>query len=178
MKKENIYNSYTEEDKINFEKLNKFKEFKIKIINNNNKSHTQKYAKSDNEYFDKILNVNDKKSLSEKIKKQEKNNNYYKSSDLNNFSKLEQSLTFNDIKPLKNEKEVTKNIAKYTANDENAFDQIIKSDGNKKNYREKNTKLKIDKEKIKIIDFNKSNESERNFKNKVGIEKIKIVYFD
>ena len=88
MKKKNIYNSYTEEDKINFEKLNKFKEFKINLIKNNNKSHPQKYAKSDNEYFDKILNVNNKKSLSEEIKKQEKNNNYYKSSDLKNLSSL------------------------------------------------------------------------------------------
>ena len=94
------------------------------------------------------------------------------------MSTMEKGLSWFRVTHSKNETEVTKNIANYTANDENAFDQIIKSGGNKKNYREKNTKLKIDKEKIKIIDFNKSNESERNFKNKVGIEKIKIVYFD
>jgi len=73
---------------------------------------------------------------------------------------------------------MTKTITKYTANDENAFDQIIKSSNNKKNYKEKNINIKVDKAKIKIIDFNKLNEREKNFKNKVGIEKIKIVYFD
>ena len=37
---------------------------------------------------------------------------------------------------------------------------------------------KVDKKKIKIVDYSKLNEKEKNLKNKVGIEKIKIVYFD
>ena len=88
------------------------------------------------------------------------------------------ALTFNDDMPLKNEKEFTRTNVKYTSNDENAFDQIIKSSSNKKNYKEQHINIKVDKAKIKIIDFNKLNEREKNLKNKVGIEKIKIVYFD
>ena len=177
MKKENINNSYTEEDIINFEKLNNFKDFKINIVNNN-KNHSQRYTKSDNEYFDNILNVNSKKPLSEEIKQPEKKDNYYNSSDFNNFNKVEQSLTFGDYTTINNDKEVSKIITNYTDSDENAFDQIIKSTNNKKNYKEKNINFKVDKAKIKIIDFNKLNKREKNLKNKVGIEKIKIVYFD
>jgi len=178
MKKENINNHYTEEDLINFEKLNNFKDFKINTIKNKDKSHPQRYAKSDDENFDKIINVNNNKSLSKEIKKSDNKDNYYKSSDLKNFSKLKGSLAFNDYTSINNDKKMTKTITKYTANDENAFDQIIKSSNNKKNYKEKNINIKVDNAKIKIIDFNKLNEREKNFKNKVGIEKIKIVYFD
>ena len=178
MKKENINKHYTEEDLANFEKLNNFKNFKVNTIINKNKNHPQRYAKSDDENFDKIIDVNNNKSLSKEIKKIDNKADYYKPSDLKNFNKLEQSLTFNDISPLKSEKEVTKTVTKYTASDENAFDQIAKLSNKKKNYGEKNINIKVDKAKIKIIDFNKLNKIEKNFKNKVGIEKIKIVYFD
>jgi len=177
MKKENINNHYTKEDLVNFEKLNNFKNFKVNTIKNTNKNHPQRYSKSDDENFDKIINLNNK-SLSKNTQKTDQKDDYYKHSDFKNFNKLEQSLTFNNDMPLKNEKKVTKTNAKYTANDENAFDQIIKSNSNKKNYKEQHINIKVDKTKIKIIDFNKVNEREKNLKNKVGIEKIKIVYFD
>ena len=179
MKKENINNYYTDEDLIGFEKLKNFKEFKVNKINNNlNKSHQQRYAISDNKHFDKIMNINNEKSLSKEIKKTENKDNYYKSSDLKNFDKLNQVLTLNNNKPVRNENEATKTITNYTDKDKRAFDQIIKSKGNTKNYKKYNINLKVDKKKIKIIDFDKLNKKEKNFKNKIGIEKIKIVYFD
>ncbi len=179
MKKENINNYYTDEDLINFEKLKNFKEFKVNKLNDNlNKIHPERYAPSDNKHFDKIINVNDKKSSSKEIKKSESKDNYYKSSDFENFDKLKQFLIFNDNKSINNESKTVKTITNYTDNDKSVFNQIIKSSSNKKNYKIKKIDSKFDNKKIKIIDFDKLNNKEKNFKNKMGIEKIKIVYFD
>ena len=179
MKKENINNYYTDEDLINFEKLENFKEFKVNKSNDNlNKSHPERYAASDNKHFDKIMNVNDEKSSSKEIKKSESKDNYYKSSDFENFDKLKQFLIFNDNKSISNKNEPVKNITSYTDNDKSEFDQIIKLNSNKKNYKMEKIDSKFDNKKIKIIDFDKLNNKEKNFKNKMGIEKIKIVYFD
>ena len=74
MKKENINNYYTDEDLINFEKLNNFEDFKVDKSNTNeNKSHPVRYAMSDNKHFNKIMNINnDKNPLSKKIEKTKK----------------------------------------------------------------------------------------------------------
>ena len=74
-------------------------------------------------------------------------------------------------------KDSKETITKYTDNDKNAFDQIIKTN-NTINYKEKKSNDQVDKGKIKIIDFDKLKKKERNLKNKIGIDKIKIVYFD
>jgi len=74
--------------------------------------------------------------------------------------------------------EVTKTKTNYTANDMNAFDQIIKFEGYIKNDNKAEINSKVDTKKIKIVDFSKLKEREKILKNKVGIEKIKIVYFD
>ena len=179
MKKENINNYYTDEDLINFEKLENFKEFKVNKSNYNlNKSHPERYATSDNKHFDKIMNVNDEKSSSKEIKKSESKDSYYKSSDFENFDKLKKFLIFNDNKSISNKNEPVKTITNYTDNDKSEFDQIIKLSSNKKNYKMKKIDSKFDNKKIKIIDFDKLNNKEKNFKNKMGIEKIKIIYFD
>ena len=115
---------------------------------------------------------------SKEIKKSESKNNYYKSSDFENFDKLKKFLIFNDNKSISNKNESIKTITNYTDNDKNEFDQIIKLSSNKKNYKMKKIDSKFDNKKIKIIDFDKLNNKEKNFKNKMGIEKIKIVYFD
>ena len=101
----------------------------------------------------------------------------------------------NIIKKFINKKKITtmvKKIKKY--NDKFIIDfvdkilQLFRFRKNKDNvytfynedmiYKKYNINLKIDKKKIKIIDFDKLNKKEKNFKNKIGIEKIKIVYFD
>ena len=70
MKKENINNYYTDEDLINFEKLNNFKELKVNKLNNNQiNNHQVKYSMSDNRNFNKIMNIeNNEKSSSKEIK--------------------------------------------------------------------------------------------------------------
>ena len=177
MKKQNINNSYTDEDLINFEKLKNFKDFKVNKISNNKKSYPQRYAKSDGENFEKIISVNNNKSLSKEIEKQEKKDNYYKSLDFENFEKIKKTFTYDNDKPLEKDKDLKKTIINYTDNDKKAFDQIIKNNY-EKNHKVKNINTKVDKAKIKIIDFDKLNKREKNLKNKVGIEKIKIIYFD
>ena len=165
MKKENINNYYTDEDLINFKKLN----------NNRNNSHPVRYAVSDNRNFNKIMNVgNNEKSSSKEVNKSKD----YTTSDFDNFKKLKQFTTFNDNEPFNNKTDPEITITEYTDKDMSAFDKIIKSKGNTKNESENKNNTKIDNKKIKIIDFNKLNEREKNFKNKVGIEKIKVVYFD
>ena len=175
MKKENINNYYTDEDLINFEKLNNFEDFKVDKSNNNqNKSHPVRYAVSDNRNFNKIMNIDNNESSSKKVNKTKD----YTPSDFENFKKLKQFTTFNDNEPLNNKTEPEKTITEYTNKDKSSFDKIIKSKSDAKNESENKHNVKIDNKKIKIIDFNKLNEREKNFKNKVGIEKIKVVYFD
>ena len=179
MKIENINNYYTDEDLILFEKLKNFNESKVNQLNNNQaKSHSFRYAISDNKHFDKIMNINNNKnSLSKKIEKTKKNN-YYSPIDFDNFEKINQFAKLNENETINKTSEVIKTKTNYTANDVDAFDQIIKS----KIYTKKNSNdkivLKVDNKKIKIIDFNKLKKKEKILKNKVGIEKIKIVYFD
>ena len=173
MKKENINNYYTDEDLINFEKLKDFKEFKVDKLNDNqNNSHSVRFAASDNRNFNKIINIDNNKSSSVEVNKTKENNIYYTSSDFEKFKKLKQLTNFNITKESETKKEYSKTATTYTSNDINKFDKIIKTKNENTNNTEVNNK------KIKIIDFNKLNEREKNFKNKVGIEKIKIVYFD
>jgi len=175
MKKENINNYYTDEDLINFEKLENFKEFKVNKLNNNqNKSHPVRYAVSDNRNFNKIMNIDNNESSSKKVNKTKD----YTPSDFENFKKLKQFTTFNDNKPLNNKTEPEKTITEYTNKDKSSFDKIIKSKSDTKNESENKHNVKIDNKKIKIIDFDKLSEREKNLKNKAGIEKIKVVYFD
>ncbi len=179
MKKEDINNYYTGEDLINFGKLKNFKDSEVnKLSNNQNKIHPVKYAMSDNEHFNKIMHINnDKSSLSKKTKKT-KENNHFTSKDFENFEKINQFATFGKNKTLNKNTEVIKTKTNYTANDVDAFNQILKSKADIKKHSEDKVNSKIDNKKIKIIDFNKLKEREKILKNKVGIEKIKIVYFD
>ncbi len=173
MKEKNINNYYSDEDLINFKKLNNFKE-----INNNNQynskinQHPFRYSISDNNNFEKIMNIkNDKTSSFKKTKKLEKNT-YYNSSDYQKFNKLKQFANFKISKDSNTNKDFSKTVTSYTSDDTAKFDSIIKT----KNEKTDNTD--VNNKRIKIIDFNKLKEKERNFKNKLDIEKIKIVYFD
>ena len=179
MKTENINNYYTDEDLMLFEKLKNFNDSKVNKLNNDRaKKDSIRYAMSDNKHFDKIMNIkNDKSPLSKKVDKTKKNN-YYSSLDFENFEKINRFATFNENKTINKNTEVIKTKTKYTANDVDAFDQIIKSKVDIKNHSEDIFNSKVDNKKIKIIDFNKLKEREKILKNKVGIEKIKIVYFD
>ena len=181
MKKENINSYYTDEDLINFKKLNNFKDFKVNKSNTNeNKSHPVRYARSDDKHFNKIININknNENSLSKEAKAAKHKNYYYTSLDFENFNKLKQFTAFNNNESVDNKTEAAQTNTNYTSNDVNAFDQIIKSRGATKNDNENKNNSKVDKKKIKIVDYSKLNEKEKNLKNKVGIEKIKIVYFD
>ena len=173
MKKEAINNYYTDEDLINFKKLNNFKEIKNNNPNNNQSTqHLFKYSASDNNNFNKIMNIKNSETSSFKEAHKSKGNNYYNSSDFQKFNKLKQLTDFNIAKESETKKEYSKTATTYTFNDINKFDKIIKT----KNENTNNTE--INNKKIKIIDFNKLKEKEKNLKNKLGIEKIKIVYFD
>ena len=82
MKKENKNNYYNEEDKINFEKLNNFKQFKSDNVKNFQiKSYSTSYSNSDKNNFNNILKTNEnitmlnQKDIGKEVK-------YYNSSDL------------------------------------------------------------------------------------------------
>ena len=173
MKKENINNYYTDEDLINFKKLNNFKEFKADKLNNNQiTEHPVKYSMSDNSNFKKIMNIENSETSSFKEDSKSKDNSYYNSSDFQKFNKLKQFTNFENSKDSKTKKENSKSVTNYTSDDVNKFDKIIKTKNQNINNTAANNK------KVKIIDFDKLKEKEKNFKNKLGIEKIKVVYFD
>ena len=179
MEKENINNYYTDQDLINFKKLKDFKEFNTNKLNiNQNNNNSLKYAKSDNEHFNKIININNSRTFLPKKPKKIQNNNHYNSLDLKNFDKINNFKTFNDNKKVNKKTETIKSKANYTVNDINEFHQIIKYESNIKNDRKNKISSNTDVKKIKIIDFDKLHKKEKNFRNKIGIEKIKIVYFD
>jgi len=171
MKKENIINYYTDEDLINFKKLNNFKEFKSNNTKNHQTTkHEIKYSVSDNNYFNKIMNIENEKKSSSKDFHKLKENAYYNKSDFQKFSRLNQFTNFNNDEDLKGKKKYSKNALNYTSDDMNKFDKIIKIKS------ENLTNLKSNNKKVKIVDFDKLNK--KKIKNKAGIEKIKIVYFD
>ena len=173
MKKETINNYYTDEDLINFKKLNNFKEFKSDKLNNIQKTkYPVKYSMSDNNNFKKIMNIENSEISSFKEDNKSKENSYYNSLDFQKFNKLKQFTNFENSKDSKTKKEDSKSVTSYTSDDVNKFDKIIKTKNQSINNKAANNK------KIKIIDFGKLKEKEKNFKNKLGIEKIKVVYFD
>ena len=173
MKKETKNNYYTDEDLINFKKLNNFKEFKSDKLNNNQTTkYPVKYSMSDNNNFKKIMNIKNSEISSFKEDNKSKENSYYNSLDFQKFNKLKQFTNFENSKDSKTKKEDSKSVTSYTSDDVNKFDKIIKTKNQSINNKATNNK------KIKIIDFGKLKEKEKNFKNKLGIEKIKVVYFD
>ena len=173
MKKETKNNYYTDEDLINFKKLNNFKESKSNKLNNNQTTkYPVKYSMSDNNNFKKIMNIENSETSSFKEDSKSKDNSYYNSLDFQKFNKLKQFTNFENSKDSKTKKEDSKSVTSYTLDDVNKFDKIIKTKNQSINSKATNNK------KIKIIDFGKLKEKEKNFKNKLGIEKIKVVYFD
>lgn len=163
-------NFYSNNDEINFEKLNNFKKF-----NSNIKKEVQienlkvKYSNSDKNNFDNILKK-DKKShqLKEIISKKEIT--YYNASDFLKFDKLSNFAEYNRAN-LQNIQNI-KSQLNYSVNDYNEFDKIIQTKIQKK-------KLTINQNnKIKIIDYDKLRNSEGKIKDKSNVGKIKIVYFD
>jgi len=172
MKKETINNYYTDEDLIYFKKLNNFKEIKNNNPSNNQTAkHLFKYSTSDNNNFNKIMNIKNSEIPSSKVHKSQ-GNNYYNSSDFQKLNKLKELTNFNFSEDLETKKENLKTETSYTSEDVNKFDKIIKTESKNTNNTETNNR------KIKIIDFNKLKENKKNIKNKLGIDKIKIVYFD
>ena len=173
MKKETINNYYNDEDLINFEKLNKFKDFKSNKLNDNQViNHPVKYSMSDNNFFKKIINIENSEESPKKENHKLKENTYYNSSDFQKFNKLKQFTNFTIDKDSKTKNEYSKIPTSYTSEDVSKFNKIIKIEN--KNIRSS----KINNKKIKVIDFDKLNDERKKTKNKIGIEKIKIVYFD
>ena len=177
MNKEQKNNYYNDEDLVNFEKLKNFKKLKENKVETIKKSHPQKYSTFDKENFEKIININSKKTEHKNEEKLEKNSNDYKSLDIENFEKIKRTFTNNNDKSIEKINNFNNPVTRYTNSDQKAFDQIIKTNSQADTKIKKNI-AKVDKSKIKIIDFDKLNEKEKNLKNKVGVEKIKIVYFD
>lgn len=163
-------NFYSNNDEINFEKLNNFKKF-----NSNIKKDVQienlkiKYSNSDKNNFDNILKK-DKKSHQLKEIISEKEITYYNASDFLKFDKLDNFAEYNRAN-LQNIQNI-KSQLNYSVNDYNEFDKIIQTKIQKK-------KLTINQNnKIKIIDYDKLRNDERKIKDKSNVGKIKIVYFD
>jgi len=163
-------NFYSNNDEINFEKLNNFKKF-----NSNIKKEVQienlkvKYSNSDKNNFDNILKK-DKKSHQLKEIISEKEITYYNASDFLKFDKLDNFAEYNRAN-LQNIQNI-KSQLNYSVNDYNEFDKIIQTKIQKK-------KLTINQNnKIKIIDYDKLRNDERKIKDKSNVGKIKIVYFD
>jgi len=151
-------NFYSNNDEINFEKLNNFKKF-----NSNIKKEVQienlkvKYSNSDKNNFDNILKK-DKKSHQLKEIISEKEITYYNASDFLKFDKLDNFAEYNRAN-LQNIQNI-KSQLNYSVNDYNEFDKIIQTKIQKK-------KLTINQNnKIKIIDYDKLRNDERKIKDK------------
>ena len=172
MKTENKNRYYNDEDEINFEKLNNFRKFNSNFKNNiQSNNHNIKYANSDKNNFNNILKIDQKVALYNE-NDNDKEINYYNSSDFQEFNKLKQFTNFSLNKDSKVKNEYLKTVTNYTSEDVNKFDEIIKIKNKNINNSMQNNK------KIKIIDFDKLNEKQKKIKNKVDIEKIKVIYFD
>ena len=170
MKTENKHKYYSDEDEINFEKLNNFRKFNSNLKNNiQSNNHNIKYANSDKNYFNNILKTNEKVEFYNEINI-DKEVNYYNPSDFKKFDNLNSFPEYNN-----NEDKINKNStheSNYSPQDYDEFNKIIpKIDMDQ-------TKIIDQNKKIRVIDYNKINESEKKLKNKFGIDKIKIVYFD
>ena len=124
-------NFYSNNDEINFEKLNNFKKF-----NSNIKKEVQienlkvKYSNSDKNNFDNILKK-DKKSHQLKEIISEKEITYYNASDFLKFDKLDNFAEYNRAN-LQNIQNI-KSQLNYSVNDYNEFDKIIQTKIQKKN---------------------------------------------
>ncbi len=170
MKTEIKNNNYSNNDEINFEKLNNFKKFNSNINKDIQiKNLKVKYSNSDKNNFNIILKKNENLNLPKQTVT-EKEITYYNASDFLKFNKLNNFMEYNDMK-LQNIKNINSQLS-YSANDYNEFDKIIQTEIQKK-------KLTINQNhKIKIHDYDKLKNSEKKIKDKSEIEKIKIVYFD
>ena len=170
MKIENKHNNYSDEDEINFEKLNNFRKFNSSFKSNNqSNNHNIKYANSDKNYFNNILKTDQKTSIYNENDK-EKEINYYNSSDFKKFDQLNSFPEYNN-----NSEQINKKItpkSNYSSEDYKKFNKIIPE------IDMDQTKIKDQNKKIRVIDYSKINGSEKKLKNKFGIDKIKVVYFD
>lgn len=170
MKTEIKNNNYSNNDEINFEKLNNFKKFNSNIKKDIQiKNLKVKYSNSDKNNFNIILKKDENLNLLKQTVT-EKEITYYNASDFLKFNKLNNFMEYNDMK-LQNIKNINSQLS-YSANDYNEFDKIIQTEIQKK-------KLTTNQNhKIKILDYDKLKNSEKKIKDKSEIEKIKIVYFD
>ena len=170
MKTENKNKYYSDEDEINFQKLDNFRKYNSELKNNNqSNNHNIKYANSDKNYFNSILKTNEKVELYNEINA-DKEVNYYNPSDFQKFDQLNSFPEYNN-----NLDKINKNStpeSNYSPRDYDEFNKIIpKIDIDQKKIEDQNKK-------IRVIDYSKINENEKILKNKMGIDKIKIVYFD
>ncbi|MDC3158318.1 hypothetical protein OA524_00645, partial [Candidatus Pelagibacter sp.] len=131
--------------------------------------HNVKYANSDKNNFNNILKIDQKVALHNE-NDNDKEINYYNSSDFQKFDQLDSFSQYNNNSDQVNKKITIK--SNYSSEDYEEFNKIIpKIDIDQ-------TKIKDQNKKIRVIDYNKINENEKRLKNKFGIDKIKIVYFD
>ena len=170
MKTGSKHKYYSDEDEINFEKLNNFRKFNSNFKNTNqSNNHNIKYANSDKNYFNNILKTDQKAPIYNENDK-EKEVNYYNPSDFKKFNQLDNFSEYNNNLDQINKKITHK--SNYSSEDYEEFNKIIpKKDTDQ-------SKIKDQNKKIRVIDYNKKNENEKKLKNKFGIDKIKVVYFD
>ena len=199
-KKKNLIPNYTDQDLQSFTILENFKSYRSDSTETKNKKNINqsvRYAPSDNEHFQKIINNNKNTDTSSE---RYFNNNFTKSDDLvstktnkyneldtENFDKLKQfPFSNSSYSPnYTNKKEDSASLTiDYTDSDLEEFDRIIKNNKNKttsqpikKNVEQNDLKLKNDQSSIKIMDFNKVKRREKINSNQ-RVKKIKVVYFD
>ena len=130
MKTEIKNNNYSNNDEINFEKLNNFKKFNSNINKDIQiKNLKVKYSNSDKNNFNIILKKNENLNLPKQTVT-EKEITYYNASDFLKFNKLNNFMEYNDMK-LQNIKNINSQLS-YSANDYNEFDKIIQTEIQKK----------------------------------------------
>ena len=171
MKIENKNNYYSDQDEINFEKLNNFRKFNTNIKSKTqSKDHNIRYANSDKNYFNNIIKTDENLPLFTK-KDAQKEVKYYNSSDFQKFDQFNNFLDFENKTEHKLEKNIDTEFS-YSSNDYGEFNKIIPTRNNSEKIVSQQNKN------VKIVDYGKLNDNEKKLKNKLGIEKIKIVYFD
>ena len=98
MKTENKHKYYSDEDEINFEKLNNFRKFNSNLKNNiQSNNHNIKYANSDKNYFNNILKIDQKAPIYNENDK-EKEINYYNPTEIQKFDQLDNFSEYNNTK--------------------------------------------------------------------------------
>lgn len=184
-----IRQSYSKDDLSKFNTLVDFDalNFQSLPVQKNANPVITKYTQSDKEKFNNIKNKNEDRPEISNITKLKKNHleknllqfPKYNEVDEKQFRKI--NLYTSSYFNYTNHKKENQNYhsINYTKNDLSAFNKILneKSNLNKNKTEKSQSKLKVKKDLIKIIDFDKIEKKTKNYKNTIN-NNFKIKYYD